>query len=51
MDKLFPEVPGQVVTVFVPPKRGSGLPIALILMDIEMWVIIENRGKYLPMVK
>lgn len=29
----------------------SGVPIALVLMAINVWVIIENREKYLPMVR
>lgn len=29
----------------------SGLPIAIALLAINIWVIIENREKYLPMVK
>lgn len=29
----------------------EGLPIALILMAINIWVIIENREKYLPMIR
>ena len=28
----------------------SGLPVALVLLAIEIWVIIENREKYLPMI-
>jgi len=28
----------------------SGLPIALVMLVINIWVIIENRKKYLPMV-
>jgi hypothetical protein len=28
----------------------SGVPVAIILMAINIWVIIENREKYLPMV-
>lgn len=28
----------------------SGLPIALFIMAINIWVIIENRKKYLPMI-
>ena len=28
----------------------SGLPIALVMMAINVWVIIENRAKYLPMI-
>ena len=29
----------------------SGFPMALILMAINIWVIIENREKYLPMIR
>lgn len=29
----------------------SGLPMALILLAIYVWVIVENREKYLPLVK
>lgn len=29
----------------------SGLPIALVLFAINSWVIVENREKYLPMIK
>ncbi|TCC92737.1 DoxX family membrane protein [Pedobacter hiemivivus] len=29
----------------------SGLPMALVLFAINIWVIIENREKYLPMIK
>jgi uncharacterized membrane protein YphA (DoxX/SURF4 family) len=28
----------------------SGLPIALVLFAINIWVIIENRAKFLPMI-
>lgn len=28
----------------------SGLPLALVLAAIEVWVIVENRVKYLPMI-
>lgn len=28
-----------------------GLPLALVLLAIEIWVIIENREKYLPMIE
>jgi uncharacterized membrane protein YphA (DoxX/SURF4 family) len=31
-------------------NEPSGLPIALVLLAIETWVIIENRQKYLPMI-
>lgn len=29
----------------------SGLPIAIVLLIINLWVIIENREKYMPMIK
>jgi putative oxidoreductase len=29
----------------------SGLPIAIIFLGIVIWVIIENRNKYTPMLK
>ena len=46
---IFPILIGILLThIIIAP---SGLPIALILMSIEIWVIIENREKYLPMVK
>lgn len=28
----------------------DGLPIALLIMAINLWVIVDNRRKYLPMV-
>jgi uncharacterized membrane protein YphA (DoxX/SURF4 family) len=46
---LLPVLVGILLThILIAP---SGLPLALILMVIEIWVIIENRDKYLPMVK
>src|SRR6267154_2809026 len=29
----------------------AGLPMAIILMAINIWIIIENREKYMPMIK
>lgn len=29
----------------------AGLPIVIVLMAINIWVIIENREKYLPMIR
>jgi uncharacterized membrane protein YphA (DoxX/SURF4 family) len=28
----------------------SGLPVALALMGVNIWVMVENRAKYLPMI-
>jgi uncharacterized membrane protein YphA (DoxX/SURF4 family) len=46
---LFPILVGVLMThIFIAP---SGLPLALVFCAIELWVIIENREKYLPMIK
>jgi uncharacterized membrane protein YphA (DoxX/SURF4 family) len=46
---IFPILIGIILThLTVAP---SGLPMALILLAIELWVIFENREKYLPMIK
>ncbi|MEV4885297.1 DoxX family protein [Chitinophaga ginsengisegetis] len=45
---ILPVMVGVVLTnIFNAP---SGLPIALVMLVINIWVIIENRKKYLPMV-
>ena len=46
---IFPVLTGILLThIFIAP---SGLPIALVLLAVELWVIIENREKYMPMIK
>jgi uncharacterized membrane protein YphA (DoxX/SURF4 family) len=46
---IFPVLVGIVIYhITIAP---SGLPIPLTLLAIEIWVIIENREKYLPMIK
>lgn len=46
---ILPVMVGIVLThIFNAP---SGLPIAIVLLVINVWVIIENRAKYLPMIK
>jgi hypothetical protein len=46
---IFPIMIGILLThITVAP---SGLPIALVLFAINLWVIIENREKYLPMIR
>jgi uncharacterized membrane protein YphA (DoxX/SURF4 family) len=46
---LFPVLAGILLThILIAP---SGLPIAIVIWGIELWVIIENREKYLPMIK
>jgi uncharacterized membrane protein YphA (DoxX/SURF4 family) len=44
---LFPVLVGILLTHLI--LEPSGLPLALVLMGIEIWVIIENREKYFPM--
>lgn len=46
---LFPVMIGILLThlIFVP----NGLVIALVLMAINLWVIYENREKYMPMIR
>lgn len=46
---LFPVMIGILLThlIFVP----NGLVMALVLMAINLWVIYENREKYMPMIR
>jgi len=46
---IFPIMIGILLTHII--TEPSGLPIALVLFAINLWVIFENRNKYLPMVK
>lgn len=46
---IFPVMIGIVLTnIYSAP---SGIPLALTLFAINIWVIIENRAKYSPMLK
>jgi putative oxidoreductase len=46
---LFPVMVGILLThIFVEP---SGIPMALILWAVFLWIIIENRPKYLALFK
>lgn len=45
---ILPVMVGVILTNLL--YSPSGLPIALPLLIINIWVIIENRKKYLPMV-
>ena len=45
---IFPVMIGILLTnIFDAP---SGLPIALVLLAVNLWVLFENREKYMPMV-
>lgn len=46
---ILPVMVGVLLTnIFNAP---SGLPIALVMLIINIWVIVENREKYLAMIK
>jgi len=46
---IFPIMTGILLTHIV--NAPSGLPIALVLLAVNIWVIFENREKYLPMTR
>jgi putative oxidoreductase len=46
---IFPIIIGILLTHII--DSPSGLPIAIALLAIEIWVIYENREKYLPLIK
>lgn len=46
---IFPIMVGILLTHTI--NEPSGFPMALVLLLINLWVIFENREKYLPMIK
>lgn len=46
---IFPVMVGILLTNIV--NAPSGIPLAVILLVINLWIIIENREKYMPMVR
>ena len=46
---IFPVMVGILLTNIV--QSTSGLPIALVLSAILIWIMYENRKKYLPLIK
>jgi putative oxidoreductase len=46
---IFPVMIGIVLTHIV--NEPSGLPMALALFAINLWMIFDNREKYLPMIR
>jgi uncharacterized membrane protein YphA (DoxX/SURF4 family) len=46
---IFPVVIGICLTHIF--NDLSGLPLAIVLFAVNIWVIFENRKKYLPMIK
>jgi len=46
---VFPVMTGVLLThIFVAP---DGLPIALVIWAILLWIIYDNRQKYLPLIR
>jgi hypothetical protein len=45
---IFPIMVGIMVTHIV--DAPSGLPIALVFLAINLWVLFDNRKKYMPMI-
>ena len=58
---IFPKTRALGALVILPVMTGillanifnapSGLPIALVMMAVNVWVIIANREKYMPMIR
>lgn len=46
---IFPVMVGIFLTNIV--QSSQGLPIALVLGVILVWILFENREKYLPMIR
>jgi putative oxidoreductase len=46
---IFPVMIGILLTNMV--NAPSGLPLALVLLAINVWVLAENREKYMLMIK
>ncbi len=46
---LFPIMVGIMLTNI--NQDTSGLPIALVMAAILIWIMVENRAKYLPLIK
>lgn len=46
---IFPVNIGILLTHIV--NAPGGMPIAIVLMAINLWVIVENRKKYYPMIE
>lgn len=46
---VFPVMAGVLLThIFTAPE---GLPVALVIWAILLWIIYDNREKYLPLIK
>ena len=46
---IFPVMVGILLTHTLVDTKN--LPIAIILLAIQIWIIFENREKYMPMIR
>jgi uncharacterized membrane protein len=46
---IFPIMIGILLTNII--QDSKGLPFALVLAAILIWIMYENRAKYLPLIK
>ncbi len=46
---IFPVMIGILLTNIY--NAPSGLPLAIVLLAINVWLMVDNRAKYLPMIK
>ncbi len=46
---IFPVMIGILLTNII--NAPTGLPLAIVLLAINLWAIADNRAKYLPMIK
>lgn len=46
---IFPVMVGIILTNIV--QDTSGLPIALVFSAILIWIMVENKNKYLPLIR
>jgi hypothetical protein len=46
---ILPILFGVLLTHIIADPKG--LPVVLVLFAIEIWVIIDNHEKYMPMIK
>ncbi len=46
---IFPVMVGILLTHII--NAPSGFDLAIVLFVINLWIIIENREKYMPMIK
>ena len=46
---IFPIVVGILLTHLI--NEPSGLPVGIVVFAINIWMLIDNRAKYMPMIQ